>query len=497
MKKILYIIPAVLLAFSCSFEDIQPQQSINASEAYGTSTDIDVALIGMYDRFQDGDVGGCNITLLSDLLEARNVNWSGSFTSYQDVFRKQMDAVNGEAVALWLDGYETILAANAILDALPNVEPGPGVDIEDYRNRARGEALAMRAIVHFEIVRYFGESPYVAETTPAQNTQLGIPIITSAEFNFEEIENPDNLPERATVGEVYQQVIADLEEAEGLGTVYNAPGFINVDVIRAYLLKVRMQQGEWAEVERLADLIIPNYALSPTLRAYFDDEAGNNQESIFQVLHNETDSPGVNGSLSTFYNSRGRNDIQITQAYLALVSDLFNARQTNEITTNNYTTTDQRYASNLVTADQTTNKYEDFVNVADNAPICRLAEILLSKAEALAEQNGVDQDAIDLLNQVRARSIEVFDDSGLPVTGAAAEAVINYEVADFANGQELLDAILLERRVELAFEGHAYHDAVRRGTVPPLGPNAVSYTFPIPQRELDNNSKLVQNPDYN
>ena len=159
---------------------------------------------------------------------------------------------------------------------------------------------------------------------------------------------------------------------------------------------------------------------------------------------------------------------------------------------------DHRYSELLVASsnasdtDLRVNKYEDAENEADNTPVFRYAEILLSNAEANVRENGRSQGALDLLNEVRNRSIRVEDELGLPVDNAAS-----YELADFTTDQEMIDAILLERRVELAFEGYAFHDLTRLNSAPEgfsFGDGRLAW--PIPQRERDVNGNLEQNPAY-
>ena len=113
----------------------------------------------------------------------------------------------------------------------------------------------------------------------------------------------------------------------------------------------------------------------------------------------------------------------------------------------------------------------------------------LTRAEALAEANQeVNAEAIELLNAVRERA-------GLD----------DYEEGDFGNYEELVDAILHERRIEFAFEGHRVWDLLRKGrditNIPsgqvetvPYGDNRL--IFPIPQREMDVNPELEQNDGY-
>jgi hypothetical protein len=134
-----------------------------------------------------------------------------------------------------------------------------------------------------------------------------------------------------------------------------------------------------------------------------------------------------------------------------------------------------------------TRKFPDAVTNADESPLMRIAEMHLNRAEALAELNGVNQESIDLVNPIRTRA------------GLAA-----WTIAQFASKQALIDAILKERRKELCFEGHRRMDLLRRGL--PLrttGATAALAAFgadrtimPIPQREVDLNTNLVQNPGY-
>lgn len=491
MKKINYlaILTLILGVLSCDskLEEVEPQQSIELSVLFTTSNTLTLALGGAYDRFQDGDVGGCNITLLADLLAGDDVTWSGSFTSYANIFNKSMISTNGEVTAMWIDGYETINLLNAIIAAAPNVEASPGVFADDaaftsFKTRIASEARAFRAVVYFELVRYFGESPYVVGSTLASNTQMGIPYVTDPVVTLADVTSPS----RATVGEVYTNVIADLEASITDGSL-NGSGYLNVNAMKAYLMKVRMQQGAWDEVKPLAEDLIDSFGIESNLANFFSNNNGRSSASIFEVFHNETDNPGVNGSLPTFYSASARGDIQVTANYTGVESSLINSRMLDSLGSNS--TIDERFSSDLLSGGAT-NKYEDFVNTADDVPIARVSEAYLSLAEAIAMTDGVTPQAVSLINDIRRERITVVD-GGFTV----ANDDILYEIGDFADATALMNAIKLERRAELAFEGHRYHDLVRWGDLPAL-PDGFSYIFPIPQREMDVNPNLVQNPDY-
>ena len=117
-------------------------------------------------------------------------------------------------------------------------------------------------------------------------------------------------------------------------------------------------------------------------------------------------------------------------------------------------------------------------------PEVRYADILLSRAEALNEINGPTQEAVDLVNQVRQRA-----------------GLSDFNLADF-DQSSLRSAILQERAWEFAYEGKSRQDQIRHGVMieraKARGKNAQDFhqRFPIPQREIDANPNVTQNPGY-
>ncbi|MEM9933924.1 MAG: RagB/SusD family nutrient uptake outer membrane protein, partial [Bacteroidota bacterium] len=106
--------------------------------------------------------------------------------------------------------------------------------------------------------------------------------------------------------------------------------------------------------------------------------------------------------------------------------------------------------------------------------------------------------SVDLLNEIRNRAIRTIDAGGAE---GDASAYVSYVVGDFASADELIEAIILERQVELAWEGNRFHDLNRLGR-PMVNDRASSpsgadnLVWPVPQRDIDANSNLVQNPGY-
>ena len=128
-------------------------------------------------------------------------------------------------------------------------------------------------------------------------------------------------------------------------------------------------------------------------------------------------------------------------------------------------------------------------NLDANIIAIRLADVMLMKAEALMK-DGKPADAIGILNTIRRRAF------GLDLNTAS---VRDFPTAsDITKGYTLELAIENERFLELAFEGHRWHDLVRTGRATTvLGIIAEKCLWPIPQRERDRNPRLDQNPGYN
>ena len=123
-------------------------------------------------------------------------------------------------------------------------------------------------------------------------------------------------------------------------------------------------------------------------------------------------------------------------------------------------------------------KYHRVATSDDNVPVIRLAEMYLIRAEANARLGAADQTVRDDLDILRNRA--GLADLAVTVTGPA-----------------LLAAVLQERRVELAFEGHRFFDLRRFGVATTvLSIAADRQLFPIPQAERDVNINLAQNPGY-
>lgn len=444
-KIILSILMLGVLGFSACDEqlELEPYQNISEDLALDSDNNVKAVLVGAYDALGAGALLGGNALRNSELLGGDGeVLWVGTFLGPREIFNKQMIAANFDAQELWLTAYNTINIANNVLTGLDVVATASKATVE-------GEALFIRSICYFELVRFYGK-PFEAGQA---NAQLGVPLVLTPTRGI----GADNKVSRSSVAQVYAQIIADLTRAESLLPADNQ-WRASKGAAAALLARVYLQQGDYAKARDAANRVIQsgNYSLLNNYAAVFNRDA-NSAEDIFAIQVTTQD--GVNNmnlhfSIPDFGGRDG--DVDILQGHLDL-----------------YEAADQRLAlfydgNGAIRTGKWNNQFGDL-------GIIRLAEMYLIRAEC-NQRLGSTTGATPLAdyNTIRTRA-------GLP----AAMSVT-------------LDAILLERRRELAHEGFKIHDMKRlKQNVGTLPYNSDKLVFPIPLREINANPNLEQNPGYN
>ncbi|MGD8747741.1 MAG: RagB/SusD family nutrient uptake outer membrane protein [Balneolaceae bacterium] len=450
MRSLKYITAFVslLLVWGCqNILDTQPQQSISDKTALSTSDNVITVLHGAYDHLGDYDEYGGQLYMLPDLMAVgQEAQWTGTYEQPGEIYRKNIAVDNSFVRDAWLNGYSTINVANNVLSALDVVDASE-------QDRVEGEAKFIRAITYFQLVRLFAKD--YNDGDPTQN--LGVPLKLDP---TDVIDDSDNIP-RNTVQEVYDQVIQDLNDAKTKLTAHS-PSYPYADTYAAsaFLARVYMQQGQYAMARDEANRVIEQgpYSLVPNFADAFNNSDLNTSEDIFAMQ--VTNQDGTN-SLQIFYASQdngGRGDIEIQQAHLNL-----------------YNSTDDRLA--FFYDDGGNWRTGKWANQYGNVNVIRLAEMYLDRAECnqrLGETVGATP--TEDYNAVHGRS----DPSNTLAPGTAT-------LAD----------ILAERHIELAFEGHFLFDLKRtQGNIGGLQWDSPRLVYPIPQREIDANSNLVQNEGY-
>ncbi len=461
INKLLFCVAVTVgINTSCNKKlDLEPRQNIDATNAIQSPEDVEAAVVGAYSVMGGGALYGCNLLMVSETQASHFPNteqyaaWRGTFTGQQQIGRKTMNRNNGEAARMWTSAYLAINTANIVLDNLGVVTD------TDQKNQFEGEALFVRGIMHFELVRYFG-LPWGAT---ANNDQPGIVIKTKVSKT--EADASEKLP-RNKVSEVYTQVIADLTAAAAKLPDDNGTRADKFTAL-AFLAKVYLQQGDYTKARGAADEVIRsnNYRMNASVRAVFDNK--NTAESIFEIQQNDQNNAGsANDGMATFFASLegiGRADVRIAGAFV-------NTYNVNDLRRSEwyYLGTGARPGNNYC------GKWKSF---SQNLPVVRIAEMYLIRAETnirlgTAVGDTPENDLAKIRNPVRAN---------LPV-------ITN----------PTLNQVLAERSLELAFEGFKIHEIKR------LKQSFSNYTwnndilvFPIPQIEIDaTQGVLIQNPGY-
>jgi hypothetical protein len=466
--------------------NIEPQQSIEASTAYNTPQKVAAAVVGAYARLDDASLYGTDLILVPELLGSsspRNtyLSWTGTFQNYGQLVSHTQTSTLTNAQNIWTAAYAAINQCNLVLNNLAVVTDA------GQRAQYEGEARFIRGLMYFELVRLYAQQ-YQAG---GANTQAGVPLNLTPVTTTEQA---DVKLSRATVAQVYTQVINDLQAAVQKLPAQNVARASKYSA-EAILARVYLQQGNYTAAAAQANDVISNSgaALTGSVAAVFSNR--NSTESLFEIQQNDQNNAGTsNAGLATFFAGYsptgaqdvmyGRADVSIAASFVRLYepSDARGSDDSTAIKTKTliYAGDGNRYPRKPIR--YRTLKWRTY---GQNIPVVRLTEMYLIRAEA-AVRAGQTAAATSDVNLIRVRS------------GASPKATVT------------IDDVLLERRLELAFEGFRVYDQKRNGEVirpfipatstspayPIINANDPNTILPIPQREINNNTNLTQNPGY-
>lgn len=495
MKTIMTYIRLILVLFVVSLTAACKEDFINltaisnqtSSTFFNTAGDFQQGVNAIYDGLQSQQAYGRTYYYL---MEVRSDNTDIGDRGANAGIASQLDLFTEVTTSTFLsDGYAgsyvIITRANAVLGRIDAAT----ID-ETLKKQFKGEALFLRALSYFNLVRLYGRVPLVLRT---------------------ETPNESLNDKRDAVTAIYAQIETDLKTAAGLLPVSYASasdyGRATAGSANALLGKVYVTEKKWSDAATVLKTVLPNYSLLPNYADLFKPENAINAETIFTVRFRKGQSPSEG---NTFFNDMAPGTFYINGT---TYSGSTNNRPTNSIA-RAYEAGDVRFAASLDTVYSRSatvvargnyiKKYGDFPaptgDEGNSFPVLRYADVLLLLAEALNEQ-GYDAATTDghplfYLNQVRQR----------------AKVAVKTAV-DVPSQDALRDVIFAERRVELAFENDRWFDLIRwsKGlsvlqahllteynlTTPVLTADRLLYA--IPQREIDVHKDPVnfpQNPGY-
>ena len=488
MKLKYNLIAIALLGFSfssCSdFLEQNPQTDLSENDFYKTADDILSAVNGAYSSLQEGDIYG-NWYVFGEIPSDNTRNQlSGSVTTQNEFDQFYIDTQNSMIASFWKAAYKVINRTNTILGRIDGIEINT-----ELANRYKLECKFIRALMYFNLVRVYGDVPLVLKE---------ISISESYDILREPKEN------------VYNQIIADLKEAQGLPVSYSTAedGRATQGAAKALLADVYMTLHKYAEAETiLAEIInsgryslLENTPGSLNIDGYknvFSPVNHNSKEGIFEIQFLK----GGYGEGSNYANNfapenSGTNVVAVggTGGNNIPEMDIYNAYEEGDLRRDfsmslgyydnrkNNEWVESRYVCKFMDVPYQNN------DASNNYPVIRYADVILMYAEAL-NQNGKTAEACKYLNMTRRRGF------GYQTTETSPVDLQTTDKAQFALMVEQ------ERRVELAFENHRWFDLIRTGRAVEVmkskgfSLNETNLICPIPQKQIDVNPKLTQN-DY-
>ncbi|WP_242094155.1 RagB/SusD family nutrient uptake outer membrane protein [Aestuariivivens sediminicola] len=515
MKKALFI--AVLMIFSCdSALDVEIKNNISTSNFFQSQVDFDLALTGAYDILGNHqDDSGFGTYFRGLLCMGRAGTDEGyivaSFAQYGvELSNYTFTPVSQVPDRVWAFQYKGISRANTVITRL---ERAGDIDMpQAERNRIEGEARFLRAFYYFQLVRYYGGVPLVTEE-----------VTDISQVNFE----------RASIADVYAQIIEDLQAAEQLLPISNENGRAERYAATAFLAKAYLQMSGFPLQDDTAAALAAQkakevmdsglYALLPNYEDVFKLENEYTSEYIFSVQFAFCGNC-EGGQVGTWDGIPGNWAFARTYNIFRTFNEHYDAYDPNDLR-RDYNIVDYRIidADGNTTPTNDGNKYAFKWRHAPNPedrpggtgwfewqssfdfPLTRYADILLTYAEAINRSNGApNAEAYEAINRLRRRGF------GVDMTMPSA-------VADLPTGlsfNEFQDAVLDERKFELCYEGHRWHDLVRFGKLidavksinspeslerSPAANNIQPHHvfFPIPQSQIQiSDGVLIQNEGY-
>lgn len=476
-KYIVSVLAGSLLLASCTKEiDQSPTHTLNGDERFKTISDYEFALTGAYSLFlADGYYGSNSANAfvgLPDMMSDNLYETTESLANYTQLAGWYYTADDAVVEDIWLDAYKVVRQANLTLRNIDNLAS----DNAGAVNRIKAQAIAIRALVHFDLLRFFGED------YDRNSTKLGVPYVDR--FDIEE------KPARLTVKESWDKIEADLKTASQLmdnmdqdiesatSTASSARSLIDPIVVNAILARMYSYSGVSDSAVKYATLVINARPLGDTteyldlwkdattteviwsvkFQAFNSDVGGN----VYYAVGNRASYRPTDDLLAIYDNSAG--DVR-TRAFFADI-----ARRG----------TDRLVVSKYLGREGRTDGIVDF-------KAFRTSEMYLIRAEANSRL-GKGPLALTDLNALRK--------TRNATTGSET-------------GAGLLEAIFTERRKELFMEGHRFFDLKRTTRTiertyeisgdtytDQLASDAREWALPIPQSELLANPNVAQNPGY-
>ncbi|MDR0962292.1 MAG: RagB/SusD family nutrient uptake outer membrane protein [Mediterranea sp.] len=413
--------------------DLSPSDSVPSDKAIVDADGAKAAWTGMYDGLQGnssytgyygarmfyyGDVRG------DDMQAEKQGNRSSSCY--------EMQYTLDNAPNMWNVPYNVIQRANRLIDAIDKKQIKDAAEgvLESYR----AQALVVRAMVHFDLVRVYGNT-----YTMDQGASAGVPIVNH-------LLEATALPGRDKVADVYAQVVKDLTEAidsKALETK-KQQGYLNLWAAKALLTRVYLYMGDNAKALSTAEDIIKNspYALwtdEQYVNAWSKKDGAHTNEMLFEIINYSSEDWTDREGIAYLLAEDGYADLIATKSFLDIMKRTPKDVRKGILIKSVKKAFIDKYGEETVFV----NKFpaDDSGEMRmNNIPLLRLSEVYLNAAEAAVKLGNENAKAMEYLSAIAQRDGTETDLKGTTIK---------------------LEQVLLERRKELIGEGQRFFDAMR------------------------------------
>ena len=456
MKKVIYTLFSIaLLATGCTDLDPTLEQDKILGESINSVEDVRSVLNSAYNRMSSRYYYGRDVIIFGE-VRSDNAYSDANSNRFVTVAKMDMNRTDAYASDTWTQINKTIVSTNVVINADRAKITGDVTTLNHYL----GEAYAIRALAHFDLLKLYGQQYQESDRTKA----LGVP--------YTKVFGKAIYPARETVQRTYELIMEDLNAAiSNLSASKDDASAHYITTFAAYALKARIALffEDWATARDAAKYVIDHKGSRLDIAAP-DDFAktfttDNTKNQIFSIANNDSDNTGVNSLGNIYFGSYGD---------VVMLNDLYSKYETGDV---------RRALFSEVKAGKTyrMRKQTDIIGAQD-IPIIRYEEVVLTYAEALFRL-GDTANALAQLNLIPAK-----------------RRATAYTSATLEN-------ILLERRKEFAGEGFRFYDIARNKQDMPLVDDALQtygtvtygsykYSFPIPDAEMGANGNMVQNKGY-
>ena len=486
MKKIKYFIALVgisILTHSCANDlNTLPEGTISGEQLNEDQSKPEKILGGIYLDLRSNGAGGTTLhsdfgimgikagadLMSNDVIQSTNQHL-GMFYNYEAT-----NASNVASEIVWTTFYARIFVINKLLDDLKN-DAGT-------KNRAiKGQLLALRAYSYFHLIRFYANDYKGHQSDP------GLPLVLTSS-------NPNQGLPRSTVAEVYTQITKDIEESIGLLDTFARPSRAQIDqrTAKAIAAEVFLQTGDYAKAGKYAQESKQGIALM-TENDYTTTGFSNiNNPEVIWGFHNTISTMSIGNYYASFFSMfDNTNEGYAGAAQIRKLIDkrlyeaipetdyrkkVFNGSQNAQYTFNGKTKNYPPYVSW---------KFKDPTLFEGDYIYIRASSLYYIEAEALARQ-GREAEARQVLFDITSKRNATY-------------------TLSTKSGNDLINEIILQKRIELWGEGYAWFDMKRlniplervyTGTNHTFGRFNLTpdkFKFQIPNKEINNNPQIKQN----